>query len=396
MWKFDPTAGQTDFDKVPGLRDAWQQFINDYYEYNLYGNSARNPLALQELRKWGRSDADLRFYNPLSMPVPDGSVPDNVIWRALPTSFDAEFGDDKDALYAFLDERQAFGGVKTRIQDEYNEWRVIKDKSGEKILKIIFTSEPPEYYQFLWDDPYDVGREKTRALLLELYRERCGANTVKLADLQDVQGKYNWYNKWNNEFCVHMQQPNNTLGAQINIAARSSILRMRTATGELKTEAHELIECAGYGDARRQSDPSIGAAVNQFARENRFVTLQNPVGLYMTGLDTRGWKTPDNTDPQTFWDVKKGKSDADPTKAMIVRAEFAVPEDKPYTVSDIKIGGDPIRYGAHVAAHIEIRLGVLKSPVMSIPKPRPIGCLKEQPTKPQPEFHVAMMDRSFR
>lgn len=393
MWQFDPTAGQTDFDQVPGLRAAWQQFINDYYEHNLYGTSQDTPLALQELRKWGRSDADLRFYNPLSVPVPDGSEPDNVFWKALPTSFDDRFGDDKEALFSFLDERQSYRGIITRIQDEYNEWRVIRDQ-GNKIRKIIFTSEPPEYYQFLWDDPYEVGRQQTQELLLQLYRDRCGDPSVQLADLADVNGNYNWYNKWNNAYCVHMQQPNNTLGAQINIAARSSILRMRVSTGELIEDAQTLIKCAEFGAAARQSDPAIGFAVNLFARENRFVTLENPVGLYMTRLDTTGWSSPDGTNPQMFWKVIKGKDDSDPRKAIIVRAEYAVPDDKSYTVSEIKIGGEAIRYGAQVAANLEIRLGVLKSPPMSIPKPRSIGCLSDQPT-PSPMF-ISVAERSSR
>lgn len=377
MWRFDPTANQTDFDRVPGLRDAWQRFLNDSYEANLYANFPNNPSVLQELRKWGRSDADIRFYNPLSLPVPEGSEPANVFWRALPTSFDDVFGGDKEALFAFLDERQQFAGRLTRIQDEYCEWRAVKDQEG-RIVRILFTSEPPEYYSFLWDDPYNVGRTQTRELLVELYRERCGA-PVELTELADVAGRYNWYNEWNNAHCVHMQQPNNTLGAQINIAARSSIVRFDTATGQLKTEAQDLIECAEYGDPSRQSDPSIGHAVNLFARENRFVTLENPVGLYMTRLDTDGWDTPDGTDPQEFWKILKGQDDPDPAKAMIARAEFSVPEELGYTVSDIEIGGIAIRFGAEVAEHLEMRIGVLKSPPTDLPEPRPIGCLNEQP-----------------
>ena len=42
--------------------------------------------------------------------------------------------------------------------------------------------------------------------------------------------------------------------------------------------------------------------------------------------------TPDGTDAQTFWKVLKGKVDKDPQKSMIVRAEFAVPASKKYTV----------------------------------------------------------------
>jgi hypothetical protein len=365
MGVFDPTAGQTDFAQVPGLPEAWEKFINERFQRNI-------AAATSELASNGLSAADLRFYNPLVRPVPAGSTPDNVFWPALPTSFDSQFGGDENALFAYLDSPQPDGGRLSRIQDEYNEWTVMKNNQG-KITKIIFTSEPPEYYQFLWDDPYQVGQEKTRRLLLKLYRERCENKLVKLTDLAEG-GNYNWYNKWNNQYCVHMQQRNNTLSAQVNIAARSSIVR-RGRNGQVITDARVLIDCAKYGDPRRQSDPSIGYAANLFVRQNRFITLQNPVGLYMTGLDTAGWSTPDDTDPQKFWNVVKGVKNADHTKAMIARAEFAVPAGKKYTVSEIEIGGIPIRFGAEVAAHIEMRLGVLKSKPVNGPLPGAAGCV---------------------
>jgi hypothetical protein len=378
MWNFDPTAEQADYDQVPGLRQAWSRFLSDSYESTLYGRQKED--ALGELSLWGKTRADLRFYNPLTMPVPAGSVPDNVNWQALPTSYDPQFGGDEDALLSYLDERQhdPSNNIVTRMQDEYCEWRVVRDDAGN-IKKIIFTSEPPEYYQFLWDDPYHVGASQTRDLLVALYRERTGNASITLADLMDASGQYDWYNRWNNDYCVHMQQPNNTLGAEINIAARSCILRKSNrGKGTLIKDAQQLIDCAQYGNSQRQSDPNIGAAVNLFARENRFVTLQNPVGLYMTGLDTTGWTAPDGRDPQSFWNVIKGVADTDATRAMIVRAEYSVPDSLVYTVSDIKIGGLNIKYGGHIAAHIQMRLGVLKSAPAALPPPNAIGCYSDQ------------------
>jgi hypothetical protein len=179
-----------------------------------------------------------------------------------------------------------------------------------------------------------------------------------------------------------MNQVNNTLGAQINIVARASILRQR---GKKRiTDARALIECAQYGDPDRQSDPAIGAAINQAARANRFITLENPVGLYMTGLDTSGWTSPDGTDPQSFWTVKAGIANPEPSKAMIVRAELAVPAGKPYTLADVEIGGVPIRFGAEIAAHIQVRVAVVVSPGDSLPEPRPIGCADETPRPLEP------------
>lgn len=376
MQLLQPTAGQPDFQSIPGLPEAWSQFLNDIMEWNIYGRPNDSALAaVEELKLWGRSDADLRFYNPLSISEPTGSVSRQVNWKALPTSFDARFGDDREALYAFLDSPHKEG----RIQDEYCEWVVLRDAGSRKITKVIFTSEPSAYYEMLFNDYYGVGKERTRKLLLDLYSQRCEGAAVTLDQISTPDGqRYDPWNSWNNKFAVHMQQPNNTLGAQINIAAISAILR-QDKSGRLITSPLSLIRCGKYGDENRQSDPSIGAAVNTFARENRFIALEDPVGLYMTDLDTTGWVTPDGSDPAGYWKVIKGTANQDPDKAMVVRAEYSVPSTAGFTVSDIKIAGVPIRFGAQIAAKVNMRLGVRVSGQTGLPLPRGIGCKRDKP-----------------
>lgn len=377
MWMFEPTARLKDFDRVPGLREAWSEFISDLYETHLYGKpNDRVQSALEELRLWGRSDSDLRVYNPASMPMPTNSQPQNVTWSALPTSFDDQFNSTKEKL-TFLDARQPFPGdpsLITRIQDEYCEWIIVRRNAQNKITALFFTSEPPEYYNFLF-----YHSDQSRNLLIELYREITGVQTITLNDLTDATGEYDWWNRYNNEFAVHMQQPNNTLGAQVNIVSRSSVRRVNRL-GVPITDALGLIRCGRYGDPNRQSDPRIGHAINTFAGENRFVTIENPVGLYMSGIDWNGWTTPDHTDPKAFWTVLRGTQAADPNQSYIVRARLAVPDNHTYTVSDIKIGGEPIEFGAQVAAQINVRVAVMVSDPVALPPPRAIGCTGTSPT----------------
>jgi hypothetical protein len=376
MWMFEPTARLKDFDRVPGVREAWSQFINDLYETHLYGKpNDRVQSALEELRLWGRSDSDLRVYNPASMPMPTNSQPKNVTWSALPTSFDDQFNSNREKL-TFLDARQPFPGdpsLITRIQDEYCEW-IVRRNAQNKITAVFFTSEPPEYYDFLF-----YHSNQSRNLLVELYREITGVQTITLNDLIDATGEYDWWNRYNNEFAVHMQQPNNTLGAQVNIVSRSSVRRVNRLGAPI-TDSLGLIRCGGYGDPNRQSDPTIGHAINTFAGENRFITIENPVGLYMSGVDWNGWTTPDHADPQAFWTVLRGTQAADPNQSYIVRARLAVTSNHAYTVSDIKIGGEPIEFGAQVAARINVRVAVMVSDPVALPPPRPIGCTGTSPT----------------
>jgi len=376
MWTFDPTARLTDFDRIPNLRPAWSAMINDAYETHLYGKpNDRVQSALEELRLWGRSDSDLRVYNPASMPMPTPSQLKNVTWSALPTSFDEQFSSVRDKL-TFLDARQPFPGqpsLVTRIQDEYCEW-VVKRNAQNKITGVLFTSEPPEYYDFLFYHSVE-----SRNLLVQLYREISGVSTIALNDLTDSKGEYDWWNRYNNEHAVHMQQPNNTLGAQVNIVSRSCILRVNKLGAPI-TDALGLIRCGRYGDPNRQSDPRIGHAINTFAREDRFITIENPVGLYMTGVDWSGWTTPDQTDARTFWTVLRGSQAVDPNQSYIVRASYAVPAGKGYTVSDIRIGGEPIDFGGQIAARINVRVAVMVSDPAELPSPRSIGCTDTPPT----------------
>jgi hypothetical protein len=402
-----PTAGTHEFDTVPNLPGAWQQLLQQLTDVMLSaprrGNegSRAELSATEELKAWGRDRKDIRYYDPLTMAAPANSVIKNVHWGALPTSFDQDprFSGDHNKILAFLDEPQNEPGnpSRSRQQDEYCEWVV--QKAGNRITRVIFTCEPALFYEFLFDpeqviqslnrsalDP-QVDREASRRLLVDIYRKRTGDNTVQLAQLLDASGNYTSFNRFNQDFAVHLQQRNNTLGAELNIAVRSSILRAQGGTGPLKQDAGDLIRCADYGVPARQSDPSIGAAVNQFARENRFLTLADPIGLYMTGLDTEGWTAPNNADPQEFWTVLAGHADPDPEKAMIVRAEYAVPLARGFTVSDIKIGGTAIGFGGHIADSIGMRLAALVGPVASLPAPHPIGCVREAlpafgPTQP--------------
>jgi hypothetical protein len=372
---FDPTGAQTDFG--PQLRKAWHEMLKDMFELNLDEVTSRIATGL------GIAKADatkhVRFFSSASRPPSVTLADASVSWRAFPTSG----GPPSTTTYKFFDTPQKFGKRLLRAQDEYCEWKVFKD-SG-KITRVVFTCEPPEYYKFLYDPGVANLTKFSRSLLVQLYQDRCGTKSITLADLETTGTAmmYDPGNEWNNDYCVHLQHPANTLGAQVNIAARAAILRSDSA-GNLVTSVKALIGCDPFNDqfgvASRQSDPNIGDNVNKLARENRFLTLANPVGLYMVALDTSGWTTPDGIDAQKFWKVLKGKVDKDPHKSMIVRAEFAVPAGKGYTVSDIKIGGVPINYGSQIAEQVEMRLGAQFGPKDKDPEgrttiaPKPVPC----------------------
>src|SRR5437899_2533976 len=108
------------------------------------------------------------------------------------------------------------------------------------------------------------------------------------------------------------------------------------------------------------------------ARQGASITLQNPVALYIDRVNTVGWTTPDNTAASSFWSVVRG------VPGMCLRAVFEVPVSKGYTVSDIRIGGQPILFGGQIAEHITMKLTGIGCRV-GVSHNSPKGCLAAPP-----------------
>jgi hypothetical protein len=148
---------------------------------------------------------------------------------------------------------------------------------------------------------------------------------------------------------MHLVQKNNTLGAEVFLAAGASTVRR--VNGTILTDRERLIDCSAYGQPGRNSDPHIGEKVNEVARLGADITLGNPVGLYFVGLVTGdNWEAPGGHNPQEYWRYTRG----DPPYP--VRAVYEVPPELGFTVGDIKIDGERIQWAAQIADFIKIRL----------------------------------------
>lgn len=273
-----------------------------------------------------------QFFNALTHPPDADATEADITWTAFPRQVTVQSVGNR--------QRWQTADSSRDLQDEYCEWSVTRDATG-KIRRVTFTSEGPEYWQFL----ATVHPERA----LALYQQHVDP-AVQADDLFPA-GRYeprNPFNRTTTQGAMHLIQPANTLGAEIELAAAATLLRRKD--GKLLTTEQELIRCARYGVATRHSDPHIGAQVNALARLNADITLANPVGLYIADLSTAGWETPDGCDPKRFWRITRGT----PEKA--VRAVYEVPVDLGYTVSDVRIGGQPIEYGAQIADFITIKL----------------------------------------
>lgn len=276
---------------------------------------------------------ETRFFNPTVVPVGPDFQQKDIGWAAFPRLVQLDAVSD--------DERWKTADSTRDLQDEYCEWSVSRDPSG-KVTRVTFTCEGPEYWEFLAAHNPD--------LVVSLYREHVDA-AVQRRDLFTPEGNYDPRNQWNSTThggAMHLVQANNDLGAQVDIAVRSTVVR--NINGRILTQPQELIHCGQYGNAERHSDPHIGAEVNAMARLDAAITLANPVGLYIEGFSPVGWETPDGSDPVDYWRVTRGRG------GYAVRAVYEVPSERAFSVGDIAINGQPIRYGAQIADFIRIKL----------------------------------------
>jgi hypothetical protein len=320
--RFDAPGFLTDLDGQ-GLQ-AWSDFISEAMD------EARERVD-QELLNYGPRH---QFFNPLMQASAADAVEKDIDWAAFPRIVKIRSISDR--------QRWRTADSSRDVQDEYCEWSVFRDSQTDKITRVTFTSEGPEYWQFL----ASIRSQK----VVELYQQFISPD-VQEQDLFE-NGRYVARNKWNNSTsngAMHLIQRNNTLLAEIELAAGASLVRLR-ADGQFITDEQQLIECGAYGAPERHSDPHIGAQVNELARLKADVTLANPVGLCISKLSVTGWETPDGSNPLDYWKITRGT----PEKAL--RAEFHVPEEKDFVVGDIKINGKNIEFGAQIADFISIKL----------------------------------------
>jgi hypothetical protein len=321
--RFAAPGNLTDFDNE--MADGWSRFISDGLDREAASLLQSNP-GIQP-----------QFYNPAKLDVSGSPTP--ISWLAFPAIIEAMYADDPQRMFEEAEKRDN--------QDEYLEWSVVKENG--KIKRVMFTCEGPEYWSFIARNRPD--------LLVALYTKIVGQE-VPQRDLITPQGVYFQRNKWNIQHAVHLVQPNNNLRAEINIAAKATVLRRHGGHNPV-TDNIELIDCSGYGVKERNSDPHIGDVVNQKARAGCSVTLENPVGLYIESLPKPSdkWLKPDGSPVGDYWTLERGDKD------HIVRAVYEVPAGElsagaPFVVGDIRIAGKNIEFGGHIvkAALLQIKL----------------------------------------
>jgi hypothetical protein len=381
--KFDPPAHLPDFYQLPGLAEAWHHAMSSWFDFAIANERSVLP-----------AEATVQFFNPAKFDPGSPVVEQAITWNAFPKELLRRYGRDRalreaDTVWPLSRYSAAFQGpvfdqTMYRPLNEYCEWHLVRNPQDGKINKITFSSEPPEYWQALYGGTYafDDGKHSfpgSPERVLELYKQLVSPDVAPedLVAQHDVgpttdgdllvrKGEYNPYNKWNTTHgIVHLCAPPNTLLAEIQLGADGTVIR-RNDRGRIIVEADPLICCARYGGPDRNSDPTIGATINALARIGAYITLRNPVGLYMDHIDLSGWNAPAGVDLDSCIKITRG------SPGLIERLVVEMPEASGYSVGDLTIGGVPIVHGGQIAECITVNLvGVA---VLAGVKGTSIGC----------------------
>ena len=236
--------------------------------------------------------------------------------------------------------------------EEYCEWEVARDSNGG-VLRVTLTCETEDYYGFLFDSD--------KALVLSLYQKHVSPQ-VQLAHLQNSVGDYDPQNIWNfpqngsaRGLIMHMGQRNNSFAAAVKLSAVATWPRIGAA-GSPAIGEQELIKGARFGEPARHSDPHIGSEINKLVRAGNEVSFADPVGLYIDRIDLSDFKVPGGVPASKLMRVVRGSQDA------MLRVIFEAPAGSTFSLGDVKIGGENIRYGSQIAEKTHVRITGLSRP----------------------------------
>lgn len=314
--RFDTPAGLRDLPEDSDFYRIWHETIDEVLDNGLQGTG-----GVGEFYNAARKDVS---------PVTERFM----TWMGFPRTLITKQRDDRQKGFEEAEVRKD----TEAIQGEYFEWFVTR--SGGKIKKVTFTTETRRYWQLLFSSD--------RNRVLELYRELVSPE-VKMDDLVDGNGNYNPYNVWNvKKGIVHYIVGINSIEAANSVTPGGvSITAPPQATDGFDSQTRATINLEIFS-----ADNRMIFDVNAFARKGFSVTFRDPIGLYIADWDDTGWTKPDGSPVGNYWRIVRGKP------GMVLRLEYEVPESEGFLVSDISIGGRPIKYGGHLAEHITVMMAI--------------------------------------
>ncbi len=391
-WIFDAPGGVTDFRNPGNWHNAMAEEARGIVLELVAAIVGKSPDELTEA-EIAEHAPKIGYIDPVNTPpsspgktvniAPWGAFPRAVLRRRPWTEFKPTPGDNDGTRRAaehlgdedhrpgvFVDRHDAVLHLPIRDrQDEYLEWVGRRNADG-KLAKAIFVAEGYDYYSTLFK------HDESRAV--ELYRDFTGVSTINADDLRAHHGVYrrlangarltvvepgdfNPRNRFNiNPGIVHLSHRANSLGAEVNLAGVSGILRLKADGTTLSgNDPEELLCCCEGGNPNRNSDPLISQQAYGLVKANKRYTLANPVGLYIAAVNHQRIQTSNGEElTPDWWTVVRGSGLEKPETSRVLRLELAPPKGSKLTLEDLTVDGVPVRFVGQIADLLQVHLFV--------------------------------------
>jgi hypothetical protein len=309
--RFDTPAFLKDVPSTSPFYAKWSSFIS-----GLMGSTKKG-------------DGGGAFYNPTKTDIPIKGEK-AMTWMGFPRELMLNGSNSGDRTTAFITAEADVAQRKPQI--EYFEWRV--ERTNGKIAKVTFVTETSDYYEQLWS--------VDKAAVVKLYKKLVSPKVVE-ADLH-IKGKYNKFNKWNTtDGIVHYIHPANSFNAAIGLSKDG--VRCDPPFAD-NYEARPPLSAN-----LTSADPRICFDVHMHIRKGLYLSMKNPVGLYIAGWENSGITHPDGSPaPGSYWRIERG------APGMVLRLVYEVPTTAGFVVGDLSLGGRKIEHGGQLAEQITVSL----------------------------------------
>jgi hypothetical protein len=336
MARFSPPGGLRDLTRDADLQ-AWSDAVN--------------ALLNARIRPGGQ------LFNNVTNPRSD-LEPRRIPWLASPqTVYDHK---ERDVARAQVDD-PANRRDRGDGQNEYTEWFTRRDPDAV-ITQVDITTELPDYWDFL-------GTALSRNELGDVYRQLYPLATD--AELHPGGTDYDPLNVWNtSRGAMHLIGEINTLSPDALGVIAGALPWRFNAAGEVI----DVQDCVTGGERVFHADPTIVANINRMAREGRAITIADPFGVYILGVDTEGWVCPDGSDPALLVTYSRG------TPPM--HARIAVPPGAPFRLGQVRIGGVPLEYGSQIAELTTVAITMMAGPPGELTFTTGFNCAEEIASPP--------------
>lgn len=276
-----------------------------------------------------------------------------------------------------LDWSEGNAGHERALQEDYIEWRVVRDEAG-RIQRVELTTELSDY----WCDLAAHAPEETRRVVAEFADEPRVEWSAVYGDLDPLAAGVSPkqreeafietmlpptgrspYNNGTKAICCMVQEFNNlySLFRLVVAAARPRVVQ-DPATGRLRcmtaAEAIPLVSAAQEG---RSSDPVLVERLNRLAYEGRRIGLDDPVGIYIQDIAHTRLRKPDGSPVPREWfrfSRGRGPESSSDGRARYQRLVVEVPDEAKLCISDLTdvATGQKLHRGGQVAELVQLAL----------------------------------------